>query len=250
MKNKINSTELCFDTLPFLRDVLVFATDSKDLTKPETLEKARNNQEKTQEIVDCLSISRGFLSTKIIELRDEFSEHVVAVNCKNQIIDPVFGLDSFLGVGGKIVLGDSVFDYDGFSFNLYNQNQDLPYKTYSNPSSALLNLKEYELTSRNFLTSNYIGSMWRREAGKMKGFINFGNSELKVAFGAKKFKFEIAKIRKYEIFDSVVDEYFSEVLGEIYSRNSLVQIKENILSICENFENINKIKPNFYEPNK
>ena len=54
MKKNKNETYY-FDTLPFLRDVILFATNQA-LTSKEIIEKARQKQQDSQESVDCLSL--------------------------------------------------------------------------------------------------------------------------------------------------------------------------------------------------
>ncbi len=78
MIEKNENKTYCFDTLPFLRDVILFATNQA-LTSKEVIEKARQKQQDSQESVDRPPLSNT-TKTKIIQCTDDDSTHAIAIN--------------------------------------------------------------------------------------------------------------------------------------------------------------------------
>ena len=121
-------------------------------------------------------------------------------------------------------IGDNRFEYSDFSFKIYKKYEVIARKVYTNFSSPLTDLVDYQLTAENFMQSDFLGSMWAIEKGKMLGFIDIKGSFLKISFSDKKYKFNILEIQEYEYIENILDEFFIAINGYQHSKTSLMQL--------------------------
>ncbi len=127
-------------------------------------------------------------------------------------------MDAFLKYGQKVIVGDFKFEYSNFFFKIYKNDDLEPKKIYGNFSSPLKALVDYQLTAENFISSDFLGAIWRIEQGKMLGFINIKGINLKISFSDKKYKFNVLEIQDYEAIENILDEFFIAINGSILQK--------------------------------